>query len=345
MSVEKVTVAVITHNGEKLLEECLSAIESQDYTEYEIMLVDDNSTDYSVELVKRKFPKVKVLQMKDNRGPNAARNAAIREADTRYVLLVDDDAVLTPDCLKTLMKAVSDFPEGALWSPRVTYYDRKDVIQFEGASLHFVGEAILNNPDTQVKEVLKTKPFSVDAAAGVTLLIDKKKALQVGLFDEDYFFGRTDGEFTFRLTISGFKCLSIPQALVYHKVKPRGLSKVFYQVRNRWYLILQTYSWKTIFIIIPALLIYEISVVLFLTAKGALSEYLRANLAVLKEFPRLVHKRRRVQALKKLSDRQVLHGGDFYLRGDLIEKKYQKLAKNLLNRTLNSYWKLVKNLM
>ena len=345
MSVEKVTVAVITYNGEKLLEEGLSVIESQDYPEYETMLVDNSSTDGSVDLVKRKFPKVKVLQMKENRGPNPARNAAIKEADTRYILLVDDDAVLTSDCLKTLMSALARFPTAAVWSPRVIYYDRKDVIQFEGASLHFVGEAIAKNPDVPIEDALEEEPFSIDAAGGVAYIVDKEKALQIGLFDEDYFFGKTDGEFTFRLTMSGFRCLTVPRALVYHKVKPRGLSKVFYQVRNRWYLILQTYSLKTIFIIIPALLIYEISTVLFLTAKGALSEYLRANFAVLKEFPRLMHKRRKVQALKKLSDRQVLHGGDFYLRGDLMEKKYLKLAKNLLNCTLNLYWKAVKNLI
>ena len=345
MSVEKVTIAVIAYNGEKLLEEGLSAIESQDYPEYETMLVDNNSTDGSVDLVKRKFPKVKVLQMKENRGPNPARNAAIKEADTRYILLVDDDAVLTSDCLRTLMNALARFPTAAVWSPRVIYYDRKDVIQFEGANLHFVGEAIAKNPDVPIEDALEEEPFSIDAAGGVAYIVDKEKALQIGLFDEDYFFGKTDGEFTFRLTMSGFRCLTVPRALVYHKVKPRGLSNVFYQVRNRWYLILQTYSFKTIFFIIPALLIYEISVLLFLTAKGALSEYLRANLAVLKEFPRLMHKRRKVQALKKLSDRQVLHGGDFYLREDLIEKKYLKLAKNLLNCTLNLYWKVVKNLI
>lgn len=345
MSVEKVTVAVITYNGEKLVEEGLSAIESQDYPEYETMLVDNSSTDGSVDLVKRKFPKVKVLRMKENRGPNPARNAAIKEADTRYILLVDDDAVLAPDCLKTLMSALARFPTAAVCSPRVTYYDRKDVIQFEGASLHFVGEAIAKNPNVPIEDALEEEPFSIDAAGGVAYIVDKEKALQIGLFDEDYFFGKTDGEFTFRLTMSGFRCLTVPRALVYHKVKPRGLSKVFYQVRNRWYLILQTYSLKTIFIIIPALLIYEISTVLFLTAKGALSEYLRANFAVLKEFPRLMHKRRKVQALKKLSDRQVLHGGDFYLRGDLMEEKYLKLAKNLLNCTLNLYWKAVKNLI
>ncbi len=341
----KVTIAVITYNGEKLLEECLSAIKSQDYPEYEIMLVDNNSTDHSVELVRDKFPEVRVLQMGQNRGPSPARNVAIRKASTRYILLVDDDAILGPGCIRILMDAVNEFPKAVVWAPRVIYYNRRDTIQFDGASLHFIGEAIPNDPDTRIEDALEEEPFSVETVAGVAFMIDKGKALQVGLFDEDYFFGREDGEFALRLTISGFKCLSIPKALVYHKVKTRALSKAFYQVRNRWYLILQTYSLKTIFLIIPALLVYEISVLAFLTVKGALSEYIKGNLAVLKDFERLMNKRRRVQALKKVPDREVLLGGDFYIRGDLIEKKYLKLAKNLLNCILNLYWKAVRNLV
>ena len=343
MSLEKVTIAVITYNGESLLEECLSAVKSQSYPEYEIIVVDNNSTDQSVDLVKARFPEVKVLRMEENKGPSPARNVAIREANTRYILLVDDDAVLAPDCVKILMNAVNKFPEAAVWSPRVIYYDRRNIIQYDGASLHYVGEAILNNPDTRVENALGEEPFSIDTAGGVAYIVDKEKALQVDLFDEDYFFGKTDTEFTFRLTISGFRCLNVPRAIVYHKVKKRGLTKAFYQVRNRWFLILRTYSFKTILLIILPLLLYEISVLTFLAWKGALSKYVKANLAVLKDLKRLMNKRRRVQALRKIGDREVLFGGNFCIRQDLIEKKYLKLAKNLLNYILNSYWKVVRN--
>jgi len=243
------------------------------------------------------------------------------------------------------MDAVAKFPKIAVWAPRVIYYDRRDVIQYDGASLHYIGEAIINNPDTRIERALGKEPFSIDTAGGVAYIVDKEKALQVGLFDEDYFFGKTDTEFTFRLTISGFRCLNVPRAIVYHKVKKRGLTKAFYQVRNRWFLILRTYSFKTILVILPSLLLYEISVLTFLAWKGTLSEYVRANLAVLKDFKRLMNKRRGVQALKKIGDREVLFGGDFYIRQDLIEKKFLRLAKNLLNHILNSYWKVVRNLI
>lgn len=339
---EKVTIAIITYNGEKLLKECLSAIESQNYPKYEIIVVDNNSIDRSVNLVREKFPEVKILQMKENRGPSPARNAAIKEADTQYVLLVDDDAVLAPDCLKNLMDAVNKFSDAAVWSPRVMYYNNKNIIQFDGVSIYYVGEAVLNNPDTLIEEAQEKNPFFIDVAGGVSYIVDREKALQIGLFDEDYFFGRTDGEFTFRLTEAGFKCISVPEALVYHKVKTRGLSKAFYQVRNRWYLILLTYSWRTIFFIFPALLVYEISVLAFLTVNGALSEYLKGNMAVIKDFGKLMKKREKVQSLRKVPDKEILHAGKVNIRKDLIKNKYIRIGKELFNQFLNLYWKFIK---
>jgi len=342
VSLEKVTIAVITYNGEYLLEECLSAIKSQDYPEYEVIVVNNNSTDHSVDLVREKFPEVKILQMKKNRGPNPARNAAILKSDTSYTLLVDDDAVLTPDCLRILMKAMKEYSDIGICHPRVVLYDDHTRIQYDGTGIYYIGAAILKNSGVCIQQVSKeTVPMS--AVSGVTMLVERDKALRIGLFDEDYFFGWDDGDFSFRMTISGFKCLNIPQAIVYHKMKKRGFSKAFYQIRNRWYFILKNYSSRTLFFLLPVLLVYELGLSLFLTTKGTLVEYLKANLAVIKNFRKLMKKRQKVQILKKVSDREVLCTGDFYIREDLIEKKYLKLAKDFLNRVLNLYWKAVRN--
>ena len=342
ISSEKVTIAVITYNGEHLLEECLSAVKSQSYPEYEIIVVDNNSTDRSVDLVKEKFPEIKILQMKENRGPNPARNAAILKSDISYTLLVDDDAVLTPDCLRVLMKVMKEHPDVGICHPRVVLYDDHTRIQYDGTRIYYIGAAILKDSGASIEHTSK-KTIPVSAVSGVTMLVKRDKALHIGLFDEDYFFGWTDTDFSFRMTISGFKCLNVPQAIVYHKMKKRGLSKAFYQVRNRWYFILKNYSSKTLFFLFPILLVYELSLLLFLAMKGELFEYLRANLALIKNFGKIMKKRKEFQPLKKVSDREVLCAGDFYIREDLIEKKYLKLGKIILNRLFNSYWKAIKN--
>lgn len=342
MSFKKVTIGVITYNGEHLLEECFSAIKSQDYPEYEIMMIDNNSTDGSVDLVREKFPEVKILQMKENRGPNPARNAAILKSDTSYTLLVDDDAVLTPQCLRILMKTMKEYSNVAICNPRIVLYDDRTRIQYDGSRLCYIGAVIARNSGASIQQASKTT-IPVSVVSGLTMLVERDKVLQIGLFDEDYFFGWDDADFSFRMTISGFKCLHVPQAVVYHKLKKRGLSKAFYQIRNRWYLILKSYSSRTLFLLWPILLVYELGLLLFLTMKGVLFVYLRANFAVIKNFGKLMRKRKEVQALKKVSDGEVLCAGDFYIREELMEKRYLKLGKSILNRIFNWYWKAVKN--
>lgn len=343
MSFEKVTVAVITYNGEKILEECLAAIRSLDYPNYQVMIVDNHSTDGSVNLVREKFPEVKVLEMDENRGPNPARDIAILKSETNYIFLVDDDTILASHCLSILMDARNTIPDVAVCHPRIVYYDDRTRIQHEGAEVHYIGAAILRNAGMSTKNT-SVESIPISAASG-TLLIDREKILPIGLFDEDYFFGWEDGEFTFRLTASGLKCLSVPRAIVYHKATKRGLSKVFYQVRNRWYFILQIYSLRTIFLILPALAVYELLQLVFLTTKGALLKYLKANMAVLQDFGKIMKKRQKVQLLKKLSDRELLHTGEINIRQDLLDNKQVKMGKKFLNRVLDLYWKLIKNFL
>jgi len=343
MSFEKITVAVVTYNRKKILEECLSAIKSLDYPDYEVIVVDNHSPDQSVHLVREKFPEVKVLEMDENRGPNPARNAAILNSNTNYIFLIDDDTILTPHCLSILMDAKNTIPDVAVCHPRIIYYDDRARIQHEGAEVHYIGAAILRNENTFIKNTSMDSVL-IGAASG-TLLIDKKKALHIGLFDEDYFFGWEDGEFTFRLTAAGFKCLSVPYAAVYHKATKRGLSTVFHQVRNRWDFILKIYSLRTILLILPALIVYELSLMVFLTTKGNLFKYLKANVAVLRSFRKIMKKRQKVQSLKKVPDRELLHTGEINIREDLLDRRYAKMGRKFLNRFLDLYWKLIKDFL
>lgn len=175
------------------------------------------------------------------------------------------------------------------------------------------------------------------------MLVSKPAAEKIGLFDEDYFFGRTDGEFSFRLTISGYKLYTVPNAICYHRVKERGLSKLFYQVRNRWYFILTIYSLRTLIVLAPALLAYEISLVMYLLLKGNLITYLKGILAVFLSLPipKLWKKRKFVQSLKIVSDRNLLQEKPMYMRDDLLKSKTQTFLKSQLDQVLKIYWKLV----
>ncbi|MEL7039053.1 MAG: glycosyltransferase family 2 protein [Cyanobacteria bacterium J06592_8] len=337
----EVTVAVVTYNGINVIKNCLDSLLAQTYQPTQIIVIDNASTDQTPEWIEAHYPDIKVIRLSSNCGPNPARNQGILHTpDHHLTLLVDDDTQLAANCLSELIEAHQRYPEAAIYTPRLVYHDRPNIIQHEGVFIHYTGEAVLLNSDQPLNKGIK-EITPVHAISGTCMLVSKPAATAIGLFDEDYFFGRTDGEFTFRLTISGYQLYTVPEAICYHRVKTRGLSKVFYQVRNRWYFILTTYSLKTLLLLIPAFLVYELFLAAFLLLKGKITEYFQAIIAVFQSFSRLMRKRRKAQACKIRSDRELLQSKALYMRGDLLKNPILAKVKSGLDQFFRLYWKLI----
>ncbi|MDC0335581.1 glycosyltransferase family 2 protein [Pseudodesulfovibrio sp.] len=108
----KISLIIPVYNAADHLEECLKAVTSQDYPDYEVVVVDDCSTDNSREIV-GKYP-VRVVVMPVNSGASAARNAGVQEAKADYLVLVDSDVVLAPDSLTRLKQSHDLRPDMAI---------------------------------------------------------------------------------------------------------------------------------------------------------------------------------------------------------------------------------------
>ena len=208
---KKVTIAVINYNGKKFLKDNFDSIFKLDYPAIaDIFLVDNCSTDGSVKFVKEKYPNVKIFQTGQNLGACFARNVAIRKTKSDLIFLIDNDVVLSPDVLSYLEHAFYTTPEAGIVSAQVRFFDHPDEIQYNGVNIHYAGGAIQN-------KIISDEPVSVCAVPGTAILVDCAKAIEIGLFDEDFFYGWEDGDFSFRLTISGYPSLVATNAKVYHK--------------------------------------------------------------------------------------------------------------------------------
>ena len=336
----EITVGVITYNGKNIIGPCLDSLRAQTYPNIRIFVVDNASTDGTPAWIAQNYPDVEVRPYPENNGPNPARNFAITQSSNELVLLVDDDAILSKNCLTELFNASIAKPDGAIWAPRIVYNDQRDTIQFEGAKMHYLAETILVSSDTPIVNGVKGIT-QAHMLAGVTLLVSKKKAIDIGLLNEFYFFGREDGEFTYRLTQAGENLYTVPSAVCYHRVKKRGLGKVFYQVRNRWLMLLTTFSIKTILLAIPALLVYELSLMGFLLIKGSLTEYFRAIFDVISHFPAVLKRRHKIQSVRKVPDKMLIHYDSISIRGDLVGNKALAGLKSLLDKFFGIYWQLI----
>jgi GT2 family glycosyltransferase len=339
---EPITVAIPNYNGKPDIADALRSVQDSTYLPTEILVVDDGSTDGSVSFIRKNFPDVRVIELGRNSGGmlNRVRNRALREARTRLVFLMDHDIILEPDCLSVLLSQMRALPNAAVLTTRALFEHDRQRIYVDAQSLHFLCNTVASNRDGYIGQS-DNKP--TPSVGWGTQLIDKDKALVVGFFDEDYGMGwGDDGEFHHKIRLAGFGCYSVPTAVVYHK-RVEGANRVSGTVRNRWYIIIETYALKTLVLLAPALVLYEAALLIFLCLKGHRGQYLGSMREVFRKLPQLLKKRSELQRSRRIPDKELLVGGPIYIRANLLEKSYLRFSMTVLNGMFEGYWRLVKH--
>jgi GT2 family glycosyltransferase len=335
---EPVTVAILNYNGRADIADAIRSVQHSTCRPAEILVVDDGSTDGSVAFVRERFPEVRVVEMgRNTKMLNQVRNRGLREAKTRLVFLMDHDVLLEPSCLAVMVAHMQALPEAAALTTRALFQHDHSRIYVGMQRLHFLCNTVAFNRDGQLSAAEDTPQPSVGWG---TQLIDKEKAALLGFFDEDYVMGwGDDGEFHYKIHLSGLSCYNVPHALVYHK-RDAGADRIYGSIRNRWFLIIETYALRTIIILGPALLCYELVLFAFLCVRGQAKEYLRALQDTLRSLRALRAKRARVQGLRARRDADLLVGGPIYIRESFVQKAYLKHGMALLNSVFEGYWRL-----
>ena len=336
---EPVTIVIVNYNSGEGIRETLKSVSQMNYEDVNTIVVDNSSTDNSPDIIRKDFPYFKLISLKKNVGAASARNIGIDEATTDLVFLLDGDVIVHPGCLMELCHVKNKVPLSGALHPMVMDKDNPLKPQlYNGGYIHYLCAFI---PRQSYHAQGKYETF--DTVPAGALLIDKRITKKTGNFDGDFFFNWEDGDFTFRLTISGYPCVNVPSALVYHPFKSRGKSRVYYQVRNRWYFILKIYSWKTLIICSPAFIIYEISQAMFLLAKGAFIDYIKGTIVAILDLNKTLRKRKKVQELKILKDREIFRADDLYVPEKLLGHKIFHKIKNVYVWGFKFYWEAVKN--
>jgi GT2 family glycosyltransferase len=256
-------------------------------------------------------------------------------------MLLDADVRVQPHTVQRLRDAMVADPSIKVGSPIVVHEDRPDIIQYAGGSLHFICEAI--NPWLD-RPLADRGPDAQDISAAPTcgLLLDREAAIEVGLFDERYFIGKEDGDFTHRVKMAGYAILELPDALVLHHSRPRGTWLFYYQIRNRWHFILKNYQWRTIICLVPPLLVHEPLQFVVLALKGHALTYLKAVAGLVAMLPALPRDRALARRIRVRPDRDLLISGPLIVRDDLAGSALIRYGKSAYERALTAYWNLLR---
>ena len=140
---EHVRIIVVNWNGRVFLEDCLQSLRRQTYRSFSVTLVDNGSTDGSLEFVSDRFPEVHVIALMENQGFAGANNRALSNLTTPYVALLNNDAVADPGWLASLVEALEEANESGFAASRMLSYDRPEVIDRCGDGYTKAGAGLL----------------------------------------------------------------------------------------------------------------------------------------------------------------------------------------------------------
>lgn len=212
----KVTVVIVNWNGERFLERCLAALMVQTFKPYEIIVVDNASSDGSVEIV-RQFPLVRLIALDRNKGFAQGNNLAIEVAsvESEWIGLINPDAFAEPRWLETLLVAAESYPGFDVFGSKLINAGDTKLLDGTGDAYHLSGLVWRMGHGSSVPTSAENERevFSPCAAAA---LYRRSALRELGGFDEDYFCYVEDVDLGFRLRLAGYRCLYVPQSVAYH---------------------------------------------------------------------------------------------------------------------------------
>jgi GT2 family glycosyltransferase len=345
-----VSAVVVNHNGGEQIMRCLRHLQAQQPPLEDVIVVDSGSTDGSPDDIRRTFPAVHVLELEDNLGPSIARNHGLREAQTPFVLLVDDDVYLAADCTRLLLERL--LAAGAVVAvPRLLLHPDTDIIQLDGGDVHFVGTMIMRHA-REKRASVPSGACAIGAFSTSCILADGPAMLDAGGLDEAFFIYFEDMEFGLRLRSFGHRLVFEPAAIAWHdrgagtpdlSYRDHGAyprRRAFLTMRNRLQVICLHYRLRTILVLGPVLVVYELATLLFAIRRGWFGAWIAGWRWLLSHAPDLAQRRRTIQARRRLDDKQLLEGGDLPLAAGLLSSNPERRLVALLTQLFNGYWKL-----
>lgn len=334
-----VSVIILNYNAGNLLVNCIDSIKKSSYSNYEIVLVDNASTDNSLDLCKIKFPNITPIKNTKNLGYCDGNNAGVRQAKGDYIVILNPDTVVKPSWLDELMHGYQTFGDG-LYQPKLLTIKDKTQINTAGNMIQVFGFGYSRGKgekDTGQYDGSQRIGF----ASGACLFAPKTVFFKVGEFEPFLFAYNEDMEFGWRAAKMGINSYFIPSAIVYHaeSYSLKWSPKKFYLLeRNRLFCLFTHYSRKTQAKLMPFFILTEIALFFWFLSKGMLKQKLKAYSSIIKNRKYITQKRIESEKYRELSDGELIKRfvDKIYVPKDVSNKLYN----NIFNRFLSGQAKI-----
>jgi len=304
-----VSFIILTWNSAAHLPRCLACLTAQTYNDFEIIIVDNASTDSAVDKLDETYPKLAlcVKRLDSNLGFAAANNIGARLARGEWLVLLNADAFLEPDWLANMLTATQRHPN-AFFSSCLLQANNPDTVDGQGDVYHVSGLAWRRNYNLpRESDLLEDEVFSACAAAA---LYPTQTFLALGGFDEDYFAYHEDVDLGFRLRLNGLKCFYVPSAVAHHigstSFGKRGERATYLGHRNLVWTFLKDMPGPLLWLFLPIHLVYTLIHLVYFTSIGQGRAIWKAKLDGWAGMIQILRKRKMVQQNRKVPIREIL---------------------------------------
>lgn len=334
MTYPKVSIIIVNFNQKRLTLTCLTSLKKITYPNFEITLVDNGSTDNTTSEVKKRFPKVRVYECKENLGFTGGNNRGIERAKGKYILLLNNDTKVTPGFLEPLVEDLEKDSFLGIVQSKIFVMDKPtlldSVVSYQTLTGFLFHKGYLDRDKKEYQKFMYT--FS---AKGVCMLV-RKEVFKVGLLDDDYFAYFEETDLCWRAWVTGYKVGFEPRSVIYHKmgatsVKMKSAFINYHSFKNRIRTILKNSSSATLLWMLPVHLAACIALTFYFLVSGNAG----ASLSIIKalwwnilHLEKTLKLRNKVQVARKLSDAEIFNlvmrnpSLGFYTRHLSLVKEY-----------------------
>ena len=329
-----VSIIILNYNAGKLLLNCIDSVFKSTYQNFEVIVVDNLSTDNSHVRCKEKFEKIQLIENKENLGYCEGNNIGIRNANGEFIIILNPDTVVEPNWLNHLMFAYNKFGEG-LYQPKFFSLNEKLVLQSTGNMLHIFGFGFARDKGKIDNEKIKSIE-KINYASGTCLFTSKIVLDKIGLLDPFLFLYHDDLDLGWRAAHIGINSFYVPKSIIYHaeSYSIKWSSKKFYWLeRNRKYCLLTHYSKETYAKMRLSLFLVDLCVWLFYLSKGFLGAKIKAELDIFRNRKFIKIRYNQLEKIKIVSDKELIKKfpDEIFVPKNVSEPIFNQLFNSILS--------------
>ncbi len=299
-----ISVVVLNYNGMQFLDDCLTSIAAQSCRDFEVIVVDNASTDASVEHLEKNYRWVRIVRNEKNLGFAGGTNAGIRQAKGEFILTLNNDTQADSRFLERLVKPMNERADVGMCASKMFFPDGR---------INSAGTCISRSGAAWDRGMLETDRGQYDFEEEVfgpcagAALYRKEMLGEIGLFDEDFFLYMEDVDLAFRGRLAGWRCIYVPQAKVYHHHGGTAGFKsdltVYYGNRNIVWYAIKDFPTGLLISSLPFILARNLAVIPYYALRGQGRVILKSKLEALRGVPRMLAKRKSI--LRRTSDADI----------------------------------------